>query len=426
MKPQDKIIIDPFLQKILNERRNDANIRGIMESVQDRQNEIIYADFKTNIVVQGCAGSGKTVILFHRLANMEFSNTDFRVDEAVFISPNDEFKDFIASFTKSLDIRNLPMLTLSEYLENLGVDTDINRIVESNKAENRIALIETENQKLNLRLLHIKQSAQEDNLDSFLDKMNLSKRRDYLSFKRNEKNKAIVRSYDVSIKKMLEQDPEWNEINNRIQSNLAEATSLKEKVVVRKKYKYIFIDEGQDYSVDQYMLLRELNPNAVFNVFGDIKQKLSNFGLKNWSELEQVFQYDEFFLSENYRNSREIIEYVEKKLGNNFSMINMGPSLEEVREIDIDEVAQYYIYERDIMKSRDVAFIIDSDNNKDILKNKLSDFDKDIKNIFSIKTIKGMEFDAIFIFVDEKKLSDNELYVAYTRGRNMLYIVNNN
>lgn len=424
MKRQDKIIIDPFLQKILNERRNDTNMRGIMESVQYRQNEIIYADFEENLVVQGCAGSGKTIILFHRLANMEFSNDDFKISEVIFISPNEGFKNFITGFVRSLDIRNLSMLTFSEYIKNLGVCANANCLIRSNKAEDEIKLINKENQELNKNLFNIKRSFQKKNLESFLVSHGLPRRKNYETFVKNEK-KENRDKYNSFIEELLKKDPSWNCLSKKLCCNKVKTDLLKKKIITRKKYKYIFIDEGQDYSIDDYILLQALNPDAVFNIFGDIKQKINKTGLNDWDELKQIFQCNKYFLSENYRNSREIIDYAKKRLGKDFPMVNMGPSLEEVREINIDEVVQYYIYERDIMRSRDIAFIADSDNSAAVLKKKLSEIDENVKNIFSVKAIKGMEFDVIFLFTDESKLFDNELYVAYTRGRNMLYIVKN-
>ena len=59
-------ICDPFLKELV-ERRNDFEFRNIVFTIQEKQGEIIKLPFSKNIIVQGCAGSGKSMVLFHRL-----------------------------------------------------------------------------------------------------------------------------------------------------------------------------------------------------------------------------------------------------------------------------------------------------------------------------------------------------------------------
>ena len=61
-----KIISDEFLQELL-ERRSSPEFKNIVFSIQKRQGEIIQAPFNRHMVVQGCAGSGKSMIMLHRI-----------------------------------------------------------------------------------------------------------------------------------------------------------------------------------------------------------------------------------------------------------------------------------------------------------------------------------------------------------------------
>ena len=54
-------ITDPYLLRILEEKKNESNITNIIRSIQLNQNNIIEFDFDKSLIVQGCAGSGKTM-----------------------------------------------------------------------------------------------------------------------------------------------------------------------------------------------------------------------------------------------------------------------------------------------------------------------------------------------------------------------------
>ena len=43
------------------------------------------------------------------------------------------------------------------------------------------------------------------------------------------------------------------------------------------RYGLVFIDEGQDISANEYRLLRSINPDAAFNIYGDLAQNITRF-----------------------------------------------------------------------------------------------------------------------------------------------------
>lgn len=68
-----KIISDEFLQELL-ERRSTPEFKNIVFSIQKKQGEIIQAPYNRNMIVQGCAGSGKSMIMLHRLPIILYDN----------------------------------------------------------------------------------------------------------------------------------------------------------------------------------------------------------------------------------------------------------------------------------------------------------------------------------------------------------------
>lgn len=71
---------DDLLTKLLLISREDKTTHDIIKTIQSEQYDIITSDFYKNAVINGCAGSGKTMILFHRLSYIAY-NHRFRTGE---------------------------------------------------------------------------------------------------------------------------------------------------------------------------------------------------------------------------------------------------------------------------------------------------------------------------------------------------------
>ena len=67
-------IIDPFLLKVIREKRQIHKLTDIIATIQSNQVDIIHKPLNAEFIVQGCAGSGETMILLHRLSYLKFHN----------------------------------------------------------------------------------------------------------------------------------------------------------------------------------------------------------------------------------------------------------------------------------------------------------------------------------------------------------------
>ena len=112
---KDKIITDSFLKEVLREKKNNSEFTDIIKTIQEKQNEIIRNDIDRNIICQGVAGSGKTVIIIHRISYLLFNNPKIRPDEFLFIAPNDNFKSELNQLNRKLEIDKIKLITLYEY-----------------------------------------------------------------------------------------------------------------------------------------------------------------------------------------------------------------------------------------------------------------------------------------------------------------------
>lgn len=107
---------DPFLIRVLKTRRKQHNITDIITTIQEHQNEIVDAKFDRNSIVQGCAGSGKTMVMLHRLASLNYNHKEFDFREkAVILTPNDQFGLFIKGVAEGLNIGNITRISIERY-----------------------------------------------------------------------------------------------------------------------------------------------------------------------------------------------------------------------------------------------------------------------------------------------------------------------
>ncbi|MCD8201436.1 MAG: AAA family ATPase [Clostridia bacterium] len=176
------------------------------------------------------------------------------------------------------------------------------------------------------------------------------------------------------------------------------------------RYAYLFIDEGQDLSASEYDVLRAVNPDAKFNVFGDLQQNVTPWrSVGDWERIG----YRVYELDTNYRNTNQIVGFVARILG-----VNMKP-------IGFDGVEVQYIAGAQIGKffsqKKGLRAIICSENRIPEFAKKsysvLSERGKISKSKINVMTVyesKGLEFTAVV--VADGDLTDNEKYIAYTRA----------
>lgn len=112
--------VDKFLIKILLDKKDSNVLTDIIYTIQANQNKIIRANEQENFIVQGCAGSGKTMILLHRLSYLKFNNKLPDYDKIKIITPNILFSNFIKDLSKDLSIDEIKQITIEDYYKELN------------------------------------------------------------------------------------------------------------------------------------------------------------------------------------------------------------------------------------------------------------------------------------------------------------------
>jgi len=121
-----EIIYDSYLQEIIEERKEEPSVKDIIETIQEKQYEIITQPDEASFVLQGCAGSGKTMVMLHRLSYLMYNNDDIKSRDVLVITPSNSFNAFIDELATILQLERVKTITVYEYflqiLKNEKID----------------------------------------------------------------------------------------------------------------------------------------------------------------------------------------------------------------------------------------------------------------------------------------------------------------
>lgn len=104
-----------FIQTLIN--RDTTKFQDIIQTIQEEQDFLIRKDPNTILVINGVAGSGKTSILYHRLAYLIFPETksDIKPEKTLVLSPNKFFISYVQSLLPVLEIQNIQQETFENW-----------------------------------------------------------------------------------------------------------------------------------------------------------------------------------------------------------------------------------------------------------------------------------------------------------------------
>ena len=127
--------------KIENSKTDKLGV--IIETVQKEQNRIIRLPIEKNIIVQGCAGSGKSSVAFHRLAYLAY-NYNLKDNELLVISPNKIFQGYTSNILMELGSDfNVQQYTFKEFAEVILKRKIENNIINNDKTYKEQSILKT-------------------------------------------------------------------------------------------------------------------------------------------------------------------------------------------------------------------------------------------------------------------------------------------
>ena len=115
MIDSDIVINDEVLQKELSMNAN-ARLKSIVTTIQKEQNAIIRNEQDKILVIQGCAGSGKTSVALHRVAYLLYHHRNqLSAKQVLILSPNPVFSEYISHILPELGEENILEMSFDLY-----------------------------------------------------------------------------------------------------------------------------------------------------------------------------------------------------------------------------------------------------------------------------------------------------------------------
>ncbi|WP_213423484.1 RNA polymerase recycling motor HelD [Bhargavaea massiliensis] len=128
---------DELLQQALSGKA-DVRLTEIVSTIQKEQNEIIRANLKRPIIVQGAAGSGKTTIALHRISYFLYTmGKNFPPEKLMILAPSELFIGYISDVLPELGVNKIRQTTFETFV--LGATGLKLKVADPNRKLERLA-----------------------------------------------------------------------------------------------------------------------------------------------------------------------------------------------------------------------------------------------------------------------------------------------
>lgn len=499
---------DELLQEVLS-NKNSEYMKNIVNTIQAEQNAIIRNVKDKNLIVQGIAGSGKTSVALHRIAFLLYKIKNLTSDKVLIFAPNKVFSEYISNVLPELGEENTKETTFSDFFEtyiteykNIESFTSfIERYYKYEETQTELIKFKQSDEIIPVLEEYIKNYSNKAiftseifNRELYVEKEKLNyyltqrysslplfERLDEISLKiaeqefRNNKSKAKqvrkwlkeILNISVDLKEIYKGFYKSEEFKNAFHKEIPESylNKLDEKDISYEdaclfvymksllcflgndyQIEQTIIDEAQDYSKLQYILLKKILKKSKFTILGDINQTINPYyEYRSLEDLKSIFSDGSNYieLTKTYRSSPEIIEHANKILGLNLvSAIRRDTSIPVEFKVE-DNLKEQLINDIETLKkdNKSIAIITKTDvEAADIYKL----LKRDIKNLALINTntkfftrelvvlpsymAKGLEFDATIVYTKkDNKYNYKERYLYYvscTRSQHHLIVYN--
>lgn len=366
-------IQDPLLLASLSQRRSDR-LSAITATIQKEQNQVVRHDDVPVLLVNGIAGSGKTSVMLQRIAYLFYQKRESLDPSQVFlITPNPVFQRYIDNVLPEMGEANPETLTWEGLVKQLGLGsrglgTDVSaeslraiderisdlafqprdfadlrvgdeRVISASQIRSLTqkfarfspgphlaALIAEElHERVNRRVEQLcKTEKAQDRLLDLTDEEQEEIYGRHLNPQAEEEWEDLARTHLIYRYRAVHdaiEDGQWlriDQIGIRMlgKENLTAAEYLYLKMALtgfgNRHAQFVMIDEVQDYSESQLMVLARYFSHAHFLLLGDENQAI-NPGTATFSAIKEIFErafgsVDEVKLLTSYRSSPEITE----------------------------------------------------------------------------------------------------------------------
>ena len=373
---ESDVKIDDEILKAELGSSGEVQLKNIIRTIQKEQNAIIRNTKDRIMVIQGSAGSGKTSVALHRIAYLLYHDREhLKSSNILVLSPNSVFADYISHILPELGEENIREMSFDLFayreLKDIVADCEekydqierevrrpdrgnICRLKQSREFTSKLDgfMMGLEDELMDFRDVEYKGcelkesriidlfyfkfmdipllSRMEAVAEYFTDEVETLRGRDLSDEEREEINEKFMKMYETRDCYVLYSRFLKQEGYKALPRVAVEKRKLKYEDVYPVLYlknslfrsrnnsgiKHLVVDEMQDYSWMQYLLLKKLFPCRM-TILGDRAQTMEDRQQDVLKFLPVIFGKDirKIIMNRSYRNTMEIAEYANQLAG---------------------------------------------------------------------------------------------------------------
>lgn len=508
---ESDIKIDDEILKSELGSNGEVQLKNIIRTIQKEQNAIIRNTKDRILVIQGAAGSGKTSIALHRIAYLLYHDRkNLRSSNILVLSPNSVFADYISHILPELGEENIREMSFDLYayreLKDAAPDCEdrydqIERMLahpgrrnlyqEKQSAEFLNSMerffLEMEDELMRFKdveyrgfcktekeiieLFYFKftdiplLSRMEAVAEYFIDEVETLRGSDLSEEERDAVMEKFLRMYEtrdlyVLYSHFLKREgypplPRVAYEKRKLRyEDVYPVLYMKYSLLKQKEdshIKHLVVDEMQDYSRLQYLILKKIFPCRM-TILGDKAQTMDEKAQDVCTFLPGIFGRDirKIVMNKSYRNTVEIAEYANRLAGitdmdlferhgkpvEEKEYSSMGNALEDaakylnigaeafetaavILRTEAEALAAYTFLKEEMERKG-----FDTDKQLTYLDRNSSNFRRGL-TVTTFYLAKGLEFDQVFSLFpkeDTTSLAEQGRYIAATRALHELHM----
>ena len=489
----------------------EVQLKNIVRTIQKEQNEIIRNTKDKIMVIQGAAGSGKTSVALHRIAYLLYHDREnLKSSNVLILSPNGVFADYISHILPELGEENIREMSFDlfayrelkeivgdcedryDQIERTVLNPKIQEICREKQSPEFVSkldgfVLRLEDELMNFRdveyrgctlsekeiidLFYFKfldvplLSRMHSVAEYFIDQVETLRDRDLSDEEREEVMECFRSMYEtrdcyVLYSRFLEKEgyrplPHCQIEKRRLRyEDVYPVLYLKYTLYQCRNHhgiKHVVVDEMQDYSWIQYLLIHKMFPCRM-TILGDKAQTMEDETQDVLKFLPKIFGKDirKIVMNRSYRNTMEVAQYANHLTGiedmelferhgepvDERTFSSTEEALETVlekwlnRREEFETEALIFLTEREA----EYAFLYIEKRLKEIApeaENQLCYMNRDSQSFKKGLTVttfylaKGLEFDQVFgIFEEDREsgLQCQAKYITATRALHELHM----
>ena len=489
----------------------EVQLKNIVRTIQKEQNEIIRNTKDKIMVIQGAAGSGKTSVALHRIAYLLYHDREnLKSSNVLILSPNGVFADYISHILPELGEENIREMSFDlfayrelkeivgdcedryDQIERTVLNPKIQEICREKQSPEFVSkldgfVLRLEDELMNFRdveyrgctlsekeiidLFYFKfldvplLSRMHSVAEYFIDLVETLRDRDLSDEEREEVMECFRSMYEtrdcyVLYSRFLEKEgyrplPHCQIEKRRLRyEDVYPVLYLKYTLYQCRNHhgiKHVVVDEMQDYSWIQYLLIHKMFPCRM-TILGDKAQTMEDETQDVLKFLPKIFGKDirKIVMNRSYRNTMEVAQYANHLTGiEDMELFERhGEPVDErtfsSTEEALETVLEKWLNRREEFETEALIFLTEREAEHAFLyiekrlkeiapeaENQLCYMNRDSQSFKKGLTVttfylaKGLEFDQVFgIFEEDREsgLQCQAKYITATRALHELHM----